>query len=394
MDEVVFAVFEPQEDKLLQLLSQGKLLAENPQLVSALANIFPYLLLIDGVLEIVTWTNDDQYQNLLWVVVYSVLVLNWHLLKYWVLPAVLATVFSSVVWGTSSVIQDTKCGETPTIDEVLQTMHNLTVRLELFLQPAKLLRMNAANCVLLLFSATLLTPLNVLLYKTVLTPTSFAWVTGVFLLTFHLPWLYSFRSLLWRSAYLRRAVALATGADVRTSRAETASKSHETISRVHTPTSSDVEDGPDKVFLNTDFAIIKKKAVSATQLRQTVRFDILENERRWFGMGWLKFLFPNERASFCYALTMTPTIDPNSDATFTFPVFENDLYSYQWQWMDDAWKLDLTFNRQMYKSGWVYYDRNWEGPRYEESFSRFTRSRKWTRRALLLIDKRSEVLDE
>lgn len=400
-DETVYAVFEPLEAKLLALLTQQQLLVENPILASALSNIFPYLLLLDHVLEIVTWTNDDPYENFLFVTLFSFLTLYWHVLRLWVLPAVLAVVFLSLVWRTSSIIYDSKFGEKPTVDEVLQTLHNLTSRIEMLFEPARMVKFTPKNYVLLLFATAVVAPVQWVLLRYVLLPQLLLWLFGLFLMTFHSPWCYALRMLVWRSVFVRELVARATGLDIRTSRHQTKTAHHATLSRVHLPASTDVEDehtlslpGTDKVQVAQDFVIVRKTAVSGTQLRQTVRFDILENERLWFALGWTKMLLPNERASFCYELLMRPAPDPFSDEGFPFPTFEHDLYKYQWQWMDDRWELDLEFNKAKYTLGWVYYDLKWANPRYEDLFLRSTRARKWTRRAVLLIDKRDVVNDE
>ena len=54
------ASFEPSETKLLTSTPTNKLLTDSPVLATALSQIFPYILLIDGVLETITWTNDDH----------------------------------------------------------------------------------------------------------------------------------------------------------------------------------------------------------------------------------------------------------------------------------------------------------------------------------------------
>lgn len=399
-DEVVYAVFEPLEAKLLQTTSQTNLLVENPILALALLNIFPYLLLMDNLLEILTWTNTDPYQNFLLLVGYSVLVLYWDTLKLLILPLLMAVLFLSVVWRTSTIINDSKYGEKPTIDEVLQTLHNITVRLEVFFRPARHVRFTRKNYVKFVFLAILLTPLHATVVSTFLLPVLLTWLLGLFFLLYHSPWAYAIRHLLWRSLYIRLIAYYMTGLDIRLSRDAGKEKSHSTISRVHSPNGTDVEEEqtgdlvPDaaKVSLNNDFTILKKVIASPTQLRQTVRFDILENERRWFGFGWSKLLLPNERASYFYEPLMRPLPDPQDD-DFEFPVFEHDLYKYQWQWMDDRWELDLEFNKSRYKTGWVYYDSNWANPVYRDQSNKYTRTRKWTRRATLLIDKRDTVND-
>ena len=57
------ATFEPTDTKLLTNTPTSRLLTESPKLSTALSQIFPYLLLIDNLLEILTWTNEDHYQN-------------------------------------------------------------------------------------------------------------------------------------------------------------------------------------------------------------------------------------------------------------------------------------------------------------------------------------------
>lgn len=397
-DEVVFAVFAPSDGKLLSSVPQSHLLVDNPMLASALSNIFPYLLFIDNFLEIVTWTNGDPYQNFLIVVLYSILVLYWHSLKLWVLPLLSATVFSSIVWNTNSVIYDSKFGEKPTIDEVLLTLHNITVRFELLLRPAGRLNFTNKNYLKMLAGAIVFTPIQVVLSRFLVSLNVYLWLCGVFVLTYHSPWSFTARRLLWRSAYLRRAAFYLTGLDIKVARNDSLlhkKSSHSTISRTHSPAPEDVEQpSANVVQMVNNFTTVRKQIVSPTQLKQTVRFDILENERRWLGLGWSKFLLPNERASFCYETLMQSSPDPQLDEPFEFPIFENDLYTYQWQWMDDEWTLDLEFNRSRYKTGWVYYDSNWGTPSYEDGFSKYMRTRKWTRRAILLIDKQAEVHDE
>ncbi|OBA24541.1 Pex24p integral peroxisomal membrane peroxin [Metschnikowia bicuspidata var. bicuspidata NRRL YB-4993] len=402
-DNIVYALFEPTEPKLLSTLTQAQLLVDNPLLASALSNIFPYLLVIDNALKIVTWTNDDPFLNILFVALYSVIVLYWKYLKYWFIPSLAALVFSSVVWNTSSIMHDAKFDEKPTIDEVLLTLHNITVRFELLLRPAKHLDMSMRNYIKMVLGAVILSPIHLVIVKFLFLPQTCLWFVGVLALTYHSPFSFAVRRLLWRSAYLRKVIYHLTGLNIRLMRSNYSSptsRAHETISRTHSPSGTDVEvqasSNPiaDTVQAAINFVILKKVVVSLTQLKHVVRYDVLENERRWLGLGWSKYLLPNERASFCYEKLMLSAPDPHTDAEFVFPVYENDLFTYQWQWVDDKWSIDLEYNRSRFPTGWVYYDKNWGDQKYEDGFSRYTRTRKWTRRAILLIDKRAEVYDE
>lgn len=399
-DSAVYAVFEPSEAQLLSTLPQASLLVDHPILASALANIFPYILLVDDFLEVVTWTNDNPYKNLLLVSAYSAVIFYWSCLRLWIIPILTVLAFLSVVWNTSSVIFDAKFNEKPTVDEVLRTLHNITIRCELILKPAKHLDLRSKHYWTMISGALLITPIHVILMKWVLLPQLLIWSVGVLILTYHSPYAFACRCLIWRSAHVRKCAHLITGLDLRLNRNDNSGKrSHETISRAHTPNSMEMESSqttvphPNKAQIINDFTITQKTIISATQLRQTVRFDVLENERRWVGLGWSKYLLPNERSCFCYEALMMPAPNPTEGDHFRFPTYEDDLYTYQWQWMDEEWNIDTEFDHTKEKSGWVYYDNNWEKPRSYDGFSRYTRSRKWTRRAILLIDKRSEVND-
>lgn len=391
-DEVLYASFEPSEAKLLTSASNTQLLMANPILSSALSNIFPYLLLIDNALEIVTWTNEDPYQNFLIVVLYLVVVVYWNAINRVILPLLFAATFLTIVWSISSVIYDLKYNEKPTIDEVLYTLHNITIRFEMLLRPVQQLPLRRKNFLLILLAAALLTPVHAGLSKTIVPPQTYTWAVGLFALTYHSPWSYLIRRLLWRLVYVRIIAFYITGLNIKLDRR--VGSRDATISRVHSPSVSDIEDTSDlRIQLLTDFKIIKKVIVSPNQLKQVVKFEILENERRWFGVGWSKFLLPGERSSFVYEQSALPAPDPHSPEDFPFPVFENDLYSYSWKWLDDKWLLDHEFNKGKNSQGWVYYDKNWESPGYEDGFSKYTRTRKWVRKAVLLIDKQDIVHD-
>ncbi|EGW35268.1 uncharacterized protein SPAPADRAFT_146330 [Spathaspora passalidarum NRRL Y-27907] len=387
------ASFEPSDTLLLTTTPTRQLLADSPALVSALSQIFPYLLLIDNFLEIITWTNEDHYQNFLVIVAYACTVLYWSWISYLILPMLMVLVFTSIVWSISSVIYDSKYDEKPTIEEVLYTLHNITVRFEMLFRPFKHIPLTRNNFVKLYIVTIMLTPLHFLLIRTILTPQKYLCMFGICLFTFHSPWAFATRRLFWRSLYVRIAAFYLTGADIKIT------KTHEQLpSQPASAATSDVEESAAAIPVLGDFRIIKKSIVSPTRVKQIVKFEILENERRWIGVGWSKVLYPHERSNFCYdkSLNTAPNIKDTSinEDNFPFPVFENDLYKYRWEWVDTDWKLDEEFNKSKTENGWVYYDTKWSDGRFRDGFSRYTRSRKWTRKAALLIDKQGTVYDE
>lgn len=395
-DESIYASFQPSEARLLTGSANTQLLADSPILSSALSNIFPYLLLIDDLLEIITWTNEDPYQNFMVVVVYSTIVMYWQYLGYVIIPMAISIIFSSLVWSISSCIYDSKFNEKPTIDEVLHTLYNITVRFEMLLRPVQHFPMGKRNFVKAFVMTGLLTPIHILLIKYIIPPQKFLWLLGLFMLTYHSPWSFSIRRLLWRSVYIRIVAFYLTGLDIKLDR--TNQNHFENISRIQSANSSDVEDFNDEqkpIQLLGDFKILKKNVVSPTELKQITLFEVLENERRWVGVGWSKFLLPSDRPGYCYEQSMKQCSPiSNDEESFTFPIFENDLYTYHWQWLDTNWKTDNEFNKGKNSDGWIYYDNNWLKDTYADGFSKFTRSRKWVRKAALTIDKKDIVYDE
>lgn len=394
-DESLYASFQPSDAKLLTSSSHTQLLTEYPILSSALSNIFPYLLLIDNFLEIVTWTNEDPYQNFILIVLYSVIIMYWQILSYIIMPMLISVTFACFVWSISSIIYDSKFNERPTIDEVLHTLHNITIRFEMLLRPIQHFPMKKRNFVKAFIMTFLLTPIHVLLVKYVIPPQKVLWLTGLFMLTYHSPWSFSIRRLLWRSVYIRIFAFYVTGLDIKLDR--TNQNHFMNISRIHSPNTSDIEDFDENqkpLQLLGDFKILKKTVISPTQLRQVVTFEILENERRWVGVGWSKFVLPGDRPSYCYEQSMKQSPSISNDESFNFPIFENDLYTYLWEWLETNWKVDKEFNKGKGSEGWVYYDNNWSTESYSDGFSKFTRSRKWIRKATLTIDKQDVVYDE
>ncbi|KAI5951821.1 hypothetical protein KGF54_004896 [Candida jiufengensis] len=395
------ALFEPSDTKLLTSSSTTKLLIESPTLVTALSQIFPYLLLIDGFLETITWTNDDHYKNFLIMTIYSCLVMYWSLISHFIIPILMAVFFANIVWSISSVIYDSKYDEKPTIEEVIYTLHNITIRCEMILRPIKHLPFTFKNFTRLFVGTILITPIHLLLVKTVLPPQKYLWFVGLFIFTFNSPYSYAIRQLLWRSLYLRIAIVYITGLDIKVSKYSNSTEFTEVFEQPQnspaTTNTTITESGNQQNNLPTlsNFKTLSKKMISPTQLKQTVVFEILENERRWLGIGWSTLLYPSERSNFCYNNTFQPAPNILQDQdNFPFPIFENDVYAYQWEWTDDYWKVDNEFNKGKGTDGWVYYDSNWEHPRYTDGFSKYTRSRKWIRIASLVIDKHQTVYDE
>lgn len=269
------ATFEPTDTKLLTNTPTSRLLTESPKLSTALSQIFPYLLLIDNLLEILTWTNEDHYQNFLLLTCYSCIIVYWNWVSHVILPILMTLAFSSIVWFISSIIYDSKYDEKPTIEEVLYTLHNITIRCEMLLRPIKHVPIQRKHFIKLVIASIFLTPLNFAVLKTLIPPQKYILFLGLFLFTFHSPYSFAIRRLLWRSLYVRIAILYITGLDIKI-RKDYDPNDYQTVSRVASASNSDAE-GLGGIPVLSDFKIIKKRVVSPTQLKQTVVFEVLEN---------------------------------------------------------------------------------------------------------------------
>lgn len=374
-EDIIYANFQPTEAKLLKNGSGSQLLIDNPILSSVLSKIFPYLLLIDNVLEILTWTNEDLYLNLLLIILYSILIMYWNYMNLVVIPILVTLCFGYIIWIINSIVYDTKFNEKPTIDEILSVLHNITIRFEMILRPVARTNLKLRNFLQIFIVSLILIPINFLIVTYILSPQKFLWLFGVFLLTYHSPWSFSIRRLLWRSIYIRVFVFYLTGLNIKLDAKNNKFKFN--------------DEKNDTDVTSNDFKILQKKIESPTRLNQVVKFEVFENERRWIGLGWSKFLLPSERANYC-TTSLKEIPDINS---FTPPVYSNDLYNYKWEWIDKSWVIDKEFSKNK-NNGWIYSDNNWENDELSDGFSKFTRSRKWYRTATLIIDKKLNVYDE
>ncbi|QPG76335.1 hypothetical protein FOA43_003721 [Brettanomyces nanus] len=121
---------------------------------------------------------------------------------------------------------------------------------------------------------------------------------------------------------------------------------------------------------------------------KVVEFEVFENQRRWFGVGWSDSLLPIERQHYTneYLKQCCDTLD-----SYNFPNLPemsglSELSEkHPWKWMDEHWKIDREFCKGKDPDGWIYYDNTWGGMSYQDSISKFTRTRRLIRRALLKL---------
>ncbi|OWP02915.1 hypothetical protein B2J93_3495 [Marssonina coronariae] len=156
------------------------------------------------------------------------------------------------------------------------------------------------------------------------------------------------------------------------------------------------EDHTLEISFNPSIGAVQMAASAAARRRPDatgVRFTFIlyENQRRWVGLGWTTSLFAYERAPWTDEhLNPAPTKEE-----FELPDVEGGVA--QWRWVEGShWlvegaaetdeggtkaKSDTLDGGQ----GWIYYDNKWQaGRRGVDGWGRYTRRRKWYRDAELV----------
>lgn len=368
-----------------------------PTVAKSLIKAYPYLLIVNKTLSIFTWTNDDYWVNIVLICIWGFGTLYFETLVTWFGHIIIVGIITLYALLNNRIEEETKLH--PTLDDVVQALTTTCIKADLLLAPITSLSLNAYDIKRLLFTTVFLTPLYLVITFLVITPRTVLLVTGLYVLTYNSTYLRVTRKLLWKIKLARLLVFYLTGLDF--SRARNHSLFAAAFAKVQKNT-----------LFNTDGNLDE-----AGEGNKSVRFTyaIYENQRRWLGIGWTSNLLSYER---------TPWTDEflnelSSIDSFQLPNPENNNYSFgsqqsnqltlngaKWRWVDKTWRLDLTNdgsitlpNSKRSKTsaspaadeGFIFYDNTWKKPTTEDTFSKYTRRRRWIRTAeLVLNDKPTE----
>ncbi|KJR87730.1 Integral peroxisomal membrane peroxin family protein [Sporothrix schenckii 1099-18] len=320
-----------------------------------------------------------------------------------------------------------------TLDEIVDTLGEFTARCNLLLEPLLGLT-DFLSTQSTATSATTRPALTVLFVRILLctpfwylltlapmrlvTTRRVALVLGTLILTWHSRVMRVSRTILWRSASIRRTAALVTGLEfegpMRPSKAPsyvTAGGSNlsdpsTTAATAAAALQSKLSSTKPGRRLSTPRESELTKAIRRARAGQDagVRFTFIlyENQRRWVGLGWTTSLFAYERP----AWTDEHNNAVPSKDEFELPEVE-DGSKMRWRWVensrwrvdgvvDDAVRVEKTgahgehmdtwdYDGEGGRMGWVYYDNKWQGGRRgQDGWTRWTRRRKWYRDAELV----------
>lgn len=373
------------------------LVATPPQVTRALAYSHSFILPLNHVAGLLSWTTGDAWESFLLVAAFWFAVLYGDNIVRWGGPLVLVvgliagmysrrySPLSSTVWSgdkKSGTRQRADSEQRKSLDEILDTLQTFTSRCEVLLDP--FLRLTEFLSTQSSATAATTRPALTTLFIRILALTPF-WIVatlaplrfittqrvvlvfGTLGLSWHSRPARVTRTILWRSRTVRRIVSL--------------------ISGLHFAGPSTLPSTPPPLPAR------KNNALRTTGTHPGVRFTftLYENQRRWLGLGWTPSLLAYERQAWSDEhLNTCPEPD-----FFTLP--DTETGTTEWQWVPGSeWHVEgsLVDKEKSAKriggggggddAGWTYYDNKWHDGRKVDGWGRYTRRRKWVRDAELV----------
>lgn len=342
------------------------LVATPPAVTRALAYSHPFLLPLNKLLGLLSWSSGDPWQSFLLVAGFWALVLYGDAIILWAGPVLVVLALILGMWSRrysplsssgyteekqSHKRQSSEASSTrhhKSLDEIVATLLEFTTRCDILLGPLRDMTEFLSTqrsptsattrpaltalfvrilCVLPLWILLTLPPFYIITTRRVIL------VTGTIILTYHSRPARVSRVILWRSLTVRRICSFLTGLDLST----TGSANQGGSSTTSSPTSN-----------KHALSIAVSKHGSSAGVRFT--FIVYENQRRWLGIGWTYSLFPNERSPWTDEhLNMVPPKDK-------FELPEATGGNSVWKWVEGSdWKLDGGDDSRD-GGGWIYYD--------------------------------------
>ncbi|OTA99373.1 hypothetical protein M426DRAFT_325173 [Hypoxylon sp. CI-4A] len=408
------------------------LLATPPQITRALAYSHPFLLPLNKLVGLLSWTTGDPWESFLLVVIFWAAVQYGDFIVRLAGPIVVVmciiggmygrrfSPLSSSGWAEhpSTTNKDTKSTgaassgngngshqrsasevtstrHQKTLDEIVDTVKVFTTRCDLLLQP--MLQMTdflstqrtatsatTRPALTTLFVRILaITPIWIALTLPplrIITTRRVVLVFGTLVLTWHSKVCGISRTLLWRSLTIRKLARLVTGLQFEEPvkiKLEGASNS-----RAKQPKEAT------KIASSTLTATLKRSGhAGAKDPGVRFTFIIYENQRRWVGLGWTNNLFAYERSA--WTDEHNNVVPPKDE--FELPEVEEG--HAKWRWVEGSkWRVDgapdldeADYDTDAAKNGWIFYDNKWQnGRRGIDGWGRWTRRRKWYRDAELV----------
>lgn len=355
------------------IISSSPLLNSTPPVVSRqLLKLYPYLIILDRFLGVLTWNNRESYwANYLLIIIFSVTVEYFEFITRY-LGHVILILF---LWLYSLLDKyvNSMVSAYPTLDDIVLIMGTLSRKADLVQAPITIL--NKQDITRLLFTIIFFTPCYIILTTFVMSPRHVFLILGIHILGYYSPLCRWLRRTLWRFKLVRLTVFYLTGLSIGglTNRDKHAfRKAIEAVSRKYD---------------NTDENSTERNKTPSGGIKYV--FVLYENQRKWIGIGWTASMLSYERSCWTDEF-LNPTSRPSS-----FKLPEDDSDDNQWRWLDTQWQVDKTNDGSIQLSsqesphtpnplddeGFIYYDNTWKTPSLEDTFTKYTRRRRWVRTA-------------
>ncbi|KAL8926959.1 MAG: hypothetical protein Q9172_001552 [Xanthocarpia lactea] len=384
------------------------LIATPPSVTRALAFSHPFILPLNRLVGLLSWTTGDPWESFLLVAAFWALTLYGDILIQWAGPLMLVvslilgmysrrySPLSSSGWtgekhnGQKDPLEGTMKHQ-KSLDEIVETLSIFTSRCNTLLEPFLALtdflstQQTATSATTrpaltsLFIRILILSPFWIVLtlpYVHILTARRVVLTVGTLILSWHSRPARVSRTILWRSLTVRHVVSLITGLTLDGSSDQVSQnrrsppplpprhKSHDVVARA-----------------------MAQKGAHSTGVRFT--FILFENQRRWLGLGWTHSLLAYERAPWT-----DEHLNPSkSKDNYQLPSIEGA--GARWQWVEGSeWKVEGVGKGKTgdEAEGWIFYDNKWnDGRRGQDGWGRYTRRRKWYRDAELVEIPESEM---
>jgi len=352
------------------------LVATPPQITRALAYSHPFIMPLNRLAGLLSWTTGDPWESFLLVAAFWATCLYGDALTRYTAPLVVVmtlmlamyvrryTQLSSTGWtgekqkGHKRGESESSVSQHKSLEDIVETLRLFTSRCNILLDP--FLRMTdflstqttatAATTrpalTALFIRIVLVTPLWIILTLPpwrIITTKRVILAIGTTVLTWHSQPARVTRTIFWRSRTLRRICSVLTGLDV-TEYAEQRTRRSSTAKGLKSKTPHEIA------------ASLAAKNGHDAGIRLT--FTLYENQRRWLGIGWTSSMLAYERAAWT---------DEHNNTTapkekFELPTVEGG--QSQWKWVPGSeWHVvdnegDIVKDPDTASSdgGWIYYD--------------------------------------
>jgi hypothetical protein len=345
------------------------LVATPPAITRALAYSHPFLLPLNKLAGLLTWTSGDPWQSFLLVATFWTIVLYSDAIILWAGPILVVVTLILGMYGRrysplsstastgekhkTKVAPDSSLRHHKSLDEIVETLRIFTTRCNILLEPLLDLT-DFLSTQRTATSATTKPALTALFIRILLvtpvwigltlppfyliTTRRIVMAVGTIVLTYHSRPARVSRVILWRSRTVRRLCAAATGLSV----ADTPSS----------PQKAQAQAQGQSQGLN----ISTRRRGTNSGVRFT--FVVYENQRRWLGIGWTYSLFPSERAAWT---DEHMNVVAHKDS-FELPDVQTG--DAKWRWVEGSeWRVEGADNfngksdsKGSTGEGWIYYD--------------------------------------